>query len=51
MKKPSIEIMFRFYEIVFYFLVNCILVIEIVIVCFIFFDKDQRDGCQQCGAD
>ncbi|MNS07434.1 hypothetical protein D3C72_388760 [compost metagenome] len=47
MTKPSNKIMFRFYEIAFYFLNNDILVIEIVIICFTFFGKDRRDPHQQ----
>jgi hypothetical protein len=47
MTKPSNKIMFRFYEIAFYFLNNDILVIEIVIICFNFFGKDRRDTHQQ----
>jgi len=47
MTKPSNKIMFRFYEIAFYFLNNDILVIKIVIICFNFFGKDRRDTHQQ----
>jgi len=39
--------MFCFYGIAFYFLSNCILVILIVIICFIFFGKYGRDSHQQ----
>ena len=39
--------MFRFYGIAFYFLINDILVILIVIICFIFFGKYGREPHQQ----
>ncbi|NIF37545.1 hypothetical protein F3J30_13535 [Enterobacter sp. Tr-810] len=47
MKKPSIEITFRFYGIAVYFFINVILVTKIVIICFIFFGKDRREPRQQ----
>jgi len=49
MKKPSNKIAFRFYGTAVYFLINVILVIAIVIICFIFFGKDGRDVSQQKG--
>jgi uncharacterized membrane protein YvbJ len=39
--------MFRFYGLAFYFLINDILVILIVIICFIFFGKYGREPHQQ----
>jgi len=47
MEKPSFKMMFRFYGIAFYFLINVILVIAIVIICFIFFGKPSREQYQQ----
>jgi len=47
MEKPSFKMMFRFYGIAFYFLINVILVISIVIICFIFFGKPSREQYQQ----
>jgi len=47
MEKPSFKMMFRFYGIAFYFLINVILVIAIVIICFIFFGKVRREQYQQ----